>query len=368
MDVDTKTKITDVRTYTDFKTISFSGFKRTEVKKQILLAIFQGKVEPACYWCAELICAGHFSDIWEICLHYISKHIHLGNLKIPIYLEKRFTVFRNIMQEGMFYDELQLRNHQTIRNMFAEIIYILATSPKKNSLELVKIDRKEEFDITNIQERLKAPSVQFAETIFRKEDPKELWIAINEFAYQISTMDGHIPDMVVAWYWIEWVIVFDEICKKKKTKCIAERRNHIKVDAKFQKEVIWLIWDVLIYTAKQRENIFLEKVVDSLLQLFCIQFSSGSIKKRRYLLYFAVSILTEPTPVSVEIIQDKAVLETVIHKINTVYQQIKKNEQAPNLDYMFSGLEKKQNLQKSIIQMEMMTSLDPALSSSMDEI
>ena len=216
MDVDAATQIIDVRTHTDFKTISFSEFKKTEVKKQILLAIFQGKIEPACYWCAEMVCAGHFTDIWEICLLYLSKHIHLGNPKLAIYLEKRFAVFRNIMQQGMFYDELQLRNHQTIRDMFAEIMCILASSPKKNSLELVKINRVEEFDITNIQERLKAPSVQFAEPIFRKEDPKELWIAMNEFAYQISMDDGHVPNAMLAWYWVEWIIAFDEICKKKK--------------------------------------------------------------------------------------------------------------------------------------------------------
>ena len=368
MDVDNKSQITDVRSSSDFKTISFSGYKRTEVKKQVLQNIFNGKVEPACYWCAELVSAGHFTDIWEICLLYISKHIHLGNPKIAIYLEKRFAVFRNIMQQGMFYDELQLRNHQTIRNMFAEIMYILATSPKKNNLELVKINPKEEFDITNIQERLKAPSVQFAEPIFQKEDPKELWIAVNEFAYQITILDNHVPNTMMAWYWIEWIIEFDAICKKKKTKCIGERRIHIPVDPKFQKEVIWILWDTLMYTCKQRENVFLEKLMDALLKLFCIQFSSSSIKKRRYLLYYAVSILTEALLVNVEIIQDKGALETVIDKINTLYVQIKKNEQSPSFDYLFSGMEKKQNLEQSIMRMEVMSSMDPALSRSMDEL
>jgi len=368
MDVDTATQITDVRTHGDFKTISFSEFKKTEVKKQILLAIFQGKIEPACYWCAEMVCAGHFTDIWEICLLYLSKHIHLGNPKLAIYLEKRFAVFRNIMQQGMFYDELQLRNHQTIRDMFAEIMCILASSPKKNSLELVKINRQEEFDITNIQERLKAPSVQFAEPIFRKEDPKELWIAINEFAFQISMAEGHLPNAMLAWYWVEWILAFDEICKKKKTKCVCDRRTEIDVEPKYQKEVIWLLWDSLVHTAKSRENVFLATLMASLLKLFCIRFSPSSCKKRRYLIYFAVSCLTEPVMTNIELITDKAVLTTVVKKINTVYTQIKKNEHSPNLDYMFSGLESKRNLQKTMVQMEMMSAMDPALSRSMEEL
>ena len=71
---------------------------------------------------------------------------------------------------------------------------------------------------------------------------------------------------------------------------------------------------------------------------------------------------------NIELITDKAVLTTVVKKINTVYTQIKKNEHSPNLDYMFSGLESKRNLQKTMVQMEMMTAMDPALSRSMDEL
>ena len=364
-------QIVDIRNSGDFKTISFSGYKKTEVKKQLLLNMFNGKIEPACYWCAELVCAGHFTDIWDIFLLYLGKHIHIGNPKIPIYVEKRFAVFRNIMQQGLFYDELQLRNNQTIRDMFAEIICILASSPKKNGFEPIKINRVEEFDITQIQDKLKAPSVQFAEPIFQQKDPKELWIAINEFGYHLSILNNHIPDLMSACYWIEWVIEFEYICKSKKQRCLCERRNKIKVEPKYQKEIIWLIWDMLVYEAKQRGNLFIEKTVEALLCLFCIKFTPTSPKKRRYIIYYAVAILTESWNPVLELIQDKTLLSTVVKKINTVYSQIKKNEESPNLDYMFSfssDLNKSQKIEKSIMQMEMIGNMDPALSGSMDEL
>ena len=364
-------QIVDIRNSGDFKTISFSCYKKTEVKKQLLVNLFNGKIEPACYWCAELVCAGHFMDIWEIFLLYLGKHIHIGNPKLPIYLEKRFAVFRNIMQQGMFYDELQLRNNQTIRDMFAEIICILATSPKKNGFEPIKINRIEEFDMTQIQDKLKAPSVQFAEPIFQQKDPKELWIAINEFGYHLTKQEGHIPDLMSACYWIEWIIEFDNICKVKKQKCICERRPQIQVELKFQKEIIWLVWDILIYEAKQRENMFMEKTIEALLRLFCIKFTPTSPKKRRYILYYAVAILTEPWNSLSELIQDKNTLSVVVKKINTIYSQIKKNEETPNLDYMFSfssELNKSQKIERSMMQMEMIGNIDPSLAGSMDEL
>jgi len=364
-------QIVDIRNSGDFKTISFSCYKKTEVKKQLLINMFNGKIEPACYWCAELVCAGHFMDIWEIFLLYLGKHIHIGNTKLPIYLEKRFAVFRNIMQQGMFYDELQLRNNQTIRDMFAEIICVLASSSKKNGFEPIKINRIEEFDMTQIQDKLKAPSVQFAEPVFQQKDPKELWIAINEFGYHLTKQEGHIPDLMSACYWIEWVIEFENICKVKKQKCICERRSQIQVEPKFQKEIIWLVWDMLIYESKKRENQFVEKTVEALLHLFCIKFTPTSPKKRRYILYYAVAILTEPWNSGLELIQDKNLLSVVVKKINTIYAQIKKNEESPNLDYMFSfssDLNKSQKIERSMMQMEMIGNMDPSLVGSMDEL
>jgi len=115
----------------------------------------------------------------------------------------------------------------------------------------------------------------------------------------------------------------------------------------------------------------MEKTVEALLHLFCIKFTPTSPKKRRYILYYAVAILTEPWNSGLELIQDKNLLSIVVKKINTIYTQIKKNEESPNLDYMFSfssDLNKSQKIERSMMQMEMIGNMDPSLVGSMDEL
>ena len=349
------TELNDIRTEPQFKGISFSKYKKTEVRKQFIESMKNGKVEPACYWSAELICAGHYMDVWETIIHYVGKHIHLGNPKLVIYLEKRFTIFRNIIQQGHYLNELQLRNHNNIRKLFAEIICVITISNKKNSFEPVKINRMEEFDIYQMPERLKAPSIQFVEVIFKPKDPQEIFIAMNEFAYSISSDK---KDIANACYWIEWLIEFDIICKKRKEPCLCEIRNYYDVDRCFQRDIIWIIWDILLHYSTLNQNVFNETILRSILFLFCIKYTSGSSKRRRYLLYYAVSIITEMVPTNIEIISDKVILHSVVDKINNIYKQIKINEESPNTDYLFSNLDSNNSFDQSMRKMEIMNKMN----------
>lgn len=351
--VDTGSYINDIRNPGDFRGISFSKHKKTDVRNAFIENMLKGKVEPACNWCAELICAGHYMDVWEIILHYMGKHIHLGNPKLVIYLEMRYQMFKEIMNQSNYINDLQVRNNEKIRKLFAEIICILTLSSKKHSFEPIKINREEEFDVTQMTERLKAPSVQYAEPIFRKEDPKELYIAVNELCYNISS---DIPNIIQACYWIEWIIEFDLICKKRKQVCRCERRKEMQVENKYQKDIIWIVWASVLHYGKLRGP-YIEKLLDALLNLFCIKYTTASAKKRRYLLYFCVGLIVEPVPTNVDLITDKNTLNSVLSQINNVYKQIKKNEESPNTDYLFANLDKQNTFEQSMKKMEIVNSI-----------
>ena len=92
---------------------------------------------------------------------------------------------------------------------------------------------------------------------------------------------------MTACYWIEWIFEYEARCKALKEKIFCERRNFAKVDSKCQKDIVWIIWDIFLKEAKKRPK-FIQKVMDALLSLFCLKYTTGCHKKRKNLMYLAI--------------------------------------------------------------------------------
>lgn len=348
------TDINDKRSSNEFKGVTFSKFQKSKVKVELVRCLINSKVEPACYWAAELICAGHYGDLWEIIILYISRYIHLGNPKLPIYISMRFKNFKNIIENsGYIGNELAMRNNSKIRQLFAEIISLLCHSRKKHSLEAIKIQKADEFNMTHMASRLKAPTIKYVNDIFKPDDPKELFIAMNEFAYHIS---NESKNSVSACYWLEWILEYETLCKQKKELCLAETRQFAPIQYKFKNDIIWLVWDIILHECAVKNNPLLTKIINALLEMFSIKYTAGVKKRRKFIIYFAICVLSEPIDLTIDIINNKKELEAIIKKIAVVYKDVKKNEESLKIDYLYTGVERT-NLDKTIERLEKMNSI-----------
>ena len=340
--------INDTRLQKDFQGISFSSYKKSDVKKELLKAINNCKIEDACNWGAELICAGHYIDLWDNIILVSSKNIHLGNPKLPIYLNMRFENFKTILQGGYIDNELSMRNSSKIRSLFAEIISILCLSNKKPSFENIKV-KKEEFNMIYLTSKVKAPSITVINNIFKSGDPKELLLPINELSYSLQN-----KNTLLSCYWIEWIMEFESICRKKKEIVNCEYRNFVNVNDKFSRDIIWIVWEAIFENSSGE---IINKILNHLLSLFSIKYNFASKKKRRYLMYFAVELVTEKVDLTLEMIGDKKIIKHTVDKIDLIYKSIKKNEVSPKTDYLFNNITQRSNLEKTIEKLEKLNSI-----------
>ena len=301
--------IRDSRSIKDFKTKTYSDFKKIDVLRELHKSIKTTRIENVYFWLSELMCSGHFYDIWVAFIQHYSTYIYSANPKFPIYLEKRLVEFRKIMNMSASKDELEFRNDNRVRDIIAEISAILCYSQRRHSIDTVKIDNTY-FDLHVIRLHLLAPSTKYADGIFRTDDAKEVYMAVNELAYCLS--DG-VRNMMKATFWIEWIIEFEVRARKQKVTCSVVKRDFVDVASNCETNVIWIVWDVLIQEASRR-SVNVLQCIRALCNLFSFRYTSVNNKRFRYLLYNACIFLCEVPDMHIPLVGNTGTIKEMIPK------------------------------------------------------
>ena len=325
--------INDLREEADFRSTTFSMFARTSVKKELMKSLVESNVEASVFWCAESVVSGMFLDTWEIVLLFMAKHVHTGNPKLPIYVEKAYSQFREtITPYATSGTLLSARNAPEIRELFTELVVVMVTSRKKPALAATKIDKKVCFDMVSMTSKTMAPTMKYE---FREDDPKEVYIALNEFAHHVSPDSN---DIIMAGYWLEWTIAFTAQCRKTRQEVSCEARTIVPADYKYQKEPMGIIWEILVMEAKRRKNRLTVKIVNSLMSLFYVRYTGGAANRRKFLVYFAVELIVDVYSSKIPIMSNPDFVHRIRDSKDIPYVELKKSEQAPATGYLEHGV------------------------------
>ena len=321
--------IIDQRELGHYKKETFSGFKKLDVLTALFKNIESNKIEAASYWVTECIISGYIFEVLDKLLIFSSKIIHINSPRLPHFLLKKTTYFDSITKHITKKDDyIHLRNTQTIRNLFFDLITTLCTSPKNKRYDKYpKIKPETDFNFQQIQNKLIATMQCTPSHIIRFSDPEELRIIINEIYYNLKNNLGSYERIV---YWILWLFEWEKHQKKINGTFEIEERDIKDIPKRYQKDVVWLLWEVIIDETNTR-NKNIQQQVFALYQLFKRNFSSGKKNSRLPLLFHVIGYLTHTINFEIPIRINKSLFVQSQCNVNLMFQSKKINEKNSNI-------------------------------------
>jgi hypothetical protein len=275
--------IEDSRTVIDFQKFTFSGHLRTHVFKVLDENIKLGHADYTCYWVLELMCSGLIHSCWNTLFLSAASHINRGAPQVFLYLTRMYERFAPVEQQYSVMTMTDIRNNSEARQILCEVGACLALTRKAKLPTLPTIKPPHDFNPIVIQENLKAPSNSYARTIMKQEDPMELYVPINEFAYCLKPENR---DSIRALYWVSWILKYAAKYKEdQKTYLICAYRSNDYVEEKFLRSPIWILWAVVL----ESTNI----TIEALYKMYCLRWSQGDMKKRIPFLITAILFVCE---------------------------------------------------------------------------
>lgn len=230
-----------------------------------------------------------------------------------------------------------------------------------------------------LMERVTAPNAGYYK-LKRPKDPEEWFIALNEMSYQLSFEKRN---MLEACFWLEWLLEYDAYCRckttiaycqelnnkedllnnfgksanlvKEKTIGKGETRSELTnglIESKYEGDVIWSVWELLMNELSKKYNSshMIHLIMKSTQILFCVEYKTTSLKRKKYLLYFAISLITENVNINGLLLteEQREIVKRVVNKTDDIYAPLKNAEQRPQIEYLTNGLKVKSNQEETV--------------------
>lgn len=319
MEIPNLFRINDTRQIKDFKEKTFSLFLKKDVLSEFSKSILGGKIEEANHWAVELICSGMIDKIWDKLFTLFTKNIYTYNPIMPTLLFNRYTMYlRSLKNEkGNIFN---LRNCQHIRNHIAELVTIATVNNKVKSLGFDKIT-KDHFNSDFIKSKFNAPDDSFSKKFERFGDPEEVKIILNEFAFNLKMRNYEI-----CIYWISWLFEWEKINIKKNKVFKCGFRSVNDVEEKYYTDLIWFIWEIILYTSKDVHSDDVFNQIHHLYLLYKLNYSTPKRSKKSMFILNAIKYFTENYKLTKTPIVEYHLIIQVCGNINTIFSNKKQYE------------------------------------------
>lgn len=291
-----------------FSDYTFSNYKKNQVIQQLEKNLLCNKLEESCHWSVELILSGHFVLLLDFILSFYCKYIHIHNpnfIHSFLHLKKKFL----FICENYTFNPLEMRNNSEVRYLFGVLIMSACLSKKITCTDIPKINQ-EELHFNSVSYKLKSKSF-YLQSIELKEDNKELIKILNEMVESI--LKKNINETL---YWFNWIIQWEKNMKKNKI-VICNPRKINNIEVKYERDVIWIIWYIILYLCKQETQ---KKQILNLLELYIEEFNKHKKHQKICIINVALLMLIENYNMDEPILKEKMNIES----IHCLYEEIYK--------------------------------------------
>jgi len=318
-------KINDSRKIKDFKEQVFGGYKLSACSSALDKAFMEDKIEPALHWSLQLLLSGIIQPLWNKCITFASRAIHISNPTFPEFLYNKTQAWLNITENPQYTKDniLALRNHPSVRLLLAEMITIIALS-KKRKLPVLPRIKKEEFIIEHFKSKLIAKDNSLVDGVFQDGDPAEIRIAANEMAYQLYN-----NNLAKTLYWLNWILEWEKINTKKYGKYECASRVMSGIDSKYYHDVVWLIWSVLNRLRGLKFTISgaaINNQIEYLWKMYCFRFTPGTRVRKLPLIIWAILYMIENIDMNIPLVDKPAVLFQSLLGMDKIITMLKTQE------------------------------------------
>ena len=304
--------IYDIRTAKDFRNLTISGYKKSDVINAYQNSMINNKLEEAVRWGCELHSSGLEKKIWDSLYLLITKYIHLNNPKFFIYYMKRLKDYKKIIKSFPSKNyELFSRNNQEIRNMIGELTSISCITKKNNLFlpnSLPKLG-KNFFETGELKKRMLSTGLNEMIDFFYNSTTKEMRLAINEIYMNLISKRGTFDNLL---YWYIWLEKMENIRKKDEG-----GEKDILIDELW----VMIIWRVINTYKKRLDNnsvIYIDKIYEA----YFDNFKVNQIMKKKYLIFMAFLFFRKNIHLSFHLYPSEHLIIQVNGNINRMYERI----------------------------------------------